>query len=133
MFSAVGVSSWPSLVLVSPKGTLLSIWAGEGYGEKIDQFVEGTLKYYDAKGLLDRSPIVLPKARTSRGGLANSPLNYPGKIHVDPKSSRLFISDSGNNRILIINREDGSFMTSIGSSSGEAGLQDGGFENARFR
>jgi hypothetical protein len=28
MFSAVGVQSWPSLVLVSPKGTLISIWPG---------------------------------------------------------------------------------------------------------
>lgn len=29
-WSAVGASSWPTLALVSPKGTLLSIWAGEG-------------------------------------------------------------------------------------------------------
>jgi hypothetical protein len=27
-WSAVGATSWPTLALVSPKGTLLSIWAG---------------------------------------------------------------------------------------------------------
>lgn len=132
MFSAVGVSSWPSLVLVGPRGNLLSIWPGEGNGEKVDAFIQGALAFYDGKGQLDKAPLKVSRASGFRGGLPGSPLSYPGKLHVDPVLPRLFVSDSGNNRVLVLDRKTGALLAAIGSATGEPGLEDGDFESSRF-
>lgn len=132
MFSAVGVSSWPSLVLVGPRGNLLSIWQGEGNGERIGAFVQGALDFYSEKGLLDPTPVKITKPTLVRGGLPNSPLSYPGKLHLDPKQPRVFVSDSGSNRVLVVDRASGAVQAAIGSATGEPGFEDGDYELARF-
>jgi len=132
MFTAVGVNSWPSLVLVGPRGNLLSIWPGEGNFEKVDSFIEGALAFYGEKGLLNNTPLKISKPTSARGGLPGSPLSYPGKLHVDPQQPRLFVSDSGNNRVLVLDRNTGGLLAAVGSATGEPGLEDGDFESARF-
>ncbi len=56
-------------------------------------------------------------------------LLYPGKVLADQASKRLFISDTGHNRIVVTDLE-GKSPYVIGS--GAEGLVDGGYEKARF-
>ena len=57
------------------------------------------------------------------------PLNAPGKVLADPQGKRLFISDTGNNRIVVADL-GGKVLQTIGS--GAAGFADGGFDKATF-
>lgn len=57
--------------------------SGEGFNDRIDEFVRVALDYYGEKGLLDPTP--LPKTAPQQSALAAaSPLRYPGKVAVDP-------------------------------------------------
>lgn len=127
MWNSVGVSSWPTLALLGPKGNLLSIWAGEGYEQRIDDFVQASLQFYGDS--LDATP--LPAPGTVPREVKNSPLNYPGKLFYDAPQQRLFVSDSSNHRIVVLGK-NGQFMSSIGSKSGTPGFEDGDFSSARF-
>jgi DNA-binding beta-propeller fold protein YncE len=56
-------------------------------------------------------------------------LNFPGKLAADEAGGRLFISDSGNHRIVVTSL-DGEVKAVIGS--GEQGLVDGPADHAQF-
>ena len=93
--------------------------------------------------LLDREIGQLVEAAKARGELnltplkftpemerpSNGPLLFPGKVLADPAGKRLFIADTGHNRIIQTNL-DGADPVTIGS--GEEGFDDGGYEKATF-
>ena len=60
---------------------------------------------------------------------ANGPLLYPGKIFADSLGKRLFIADTGHNRIVQTDL-NGENPVTIGS--GEEGFDDGDFKKATF-
>ncbi len=60
---------------------------------------------------------------------ANTLLEFPGKISADEKGSRLFITDSNHDRILVADAA-GNILDVIGS--GAEGRGDGTFEEAQF-
>src|SRR5439155_2198916 len=60
---------------------------------------------------------------------APAPLMFPGKVLADEAGGRLFISDTGHNRILIADL-DGKVEAVIGR--GDGGLGDGSFDDAAF-
>lgn len=130
MWRGLGVSSWPTLAVVSPKGKLLAMLAGEGHRQDIDELLQAALEYYGEQGDLknDPLPISLEKDKDSR--VAKSPLRFPGKIATDLKNKRLFIADSSQHRIVVTDLK-GNFITQIGGGGGE-GLRDGAFEYAAF-
>src|SRR5262249_34103007 len=82
-------------------------------------------KEYEAKGTLKKDPITfrLERERT------DMPLLFPGKVHADAASKRLFIADSTNNRIVITDLS-GKKLAIAGS--GKDGLKDGKFSEAEF-
>lgn len=126
--------SWPTLVLIDPDGNIAAQFAGEGNYERIVNAI-GALKPKFA-GKLNEQPLHFDLERYK---LQPTPLAFPGKITALPSvpptspsapATRLFISDSGHNRI-VVTTGDGKLIETIGD--GQEGLQDGNFQTAKFR
>jgi DNA-binding beta-propeller fold protein YncE len=126
VWRSYGVSSWPTVVLINPRGKIVGERSGEGVFEPLDAAIRETIRHFDARGELQRGPLP-PALEESRR--ASTLLAFPGKVSADPARSRLHITDSNHNRILITSAE-GAIEEVIGS--GEAGSRDGPFETAEF-
>jgi thiol-disulfide isomerase/thioredoxin len=121
MWNTIGVSSWPTFVLVGPSGTLLALWSGEQQESDVDELVGAALEFYNDD--IDRRP--LPQAPTRSSFLRNptdSPFRYPGKLVVAKDGKSLFISDTGNNRIVRVDVSSGACLSVFGD--GRPGLVD---------
>ncbi|CAG9461274.1 unnamed protein product [Pedinophyceae sp. YPF-701] len=130
LWRALGVSSWPTLAVVSPQGKLISLIPGEGHREDLDVFLTAALQYYGERGLLDATPLPSALERDKDPRLAASPLRYPGKVCLDPAGERLFIADSNNHRIVVVEAATGKFVAEVGGNG--AGLVDGPADEAAF-
>ena len=118
------VRAWPTLMLVDPRGRVFAKHEGEFPLEPMRVALAGLIAQYDAEGILDRRPLTLDPLPPGGGTL-----RFPGKVLADAASDRLFIADSGHNRILVADLE-GRVTTAIGD--GEPGFVDGPAEQARF-
>ena len=121
-----GVEAWPTVMLVDPEG--YAVWgrSGETTFDEIDSVLKQAIPYYRKQGLLDETPLEF----TVAGHAAEpTPLRFPGKVLADEEGDRLFIADSGHNRVVIA-RLDGTLVDVIGS--GSAGRADGDFATAQF-
>lgn len=121
-----GVGSWPTLVVLDPEGQYCGYISGEGNRELLEKVIERLIEYHKAKGTLDTTPMRFDLERYKAKA---SPLKFPGKLLVDEKGGRLFVSDSNNNRI-VVSSLDGKLIDVIGT--GEIGHQDGDFTKAQF-
>jgi hypothetical protein len=130
MWRQLGVSSWPTIALVSPKGKLITMLSGEGHRQDLDGLVEAALEYYGEKKQLNPQPLTQTLEKDKDSRLVNSPLKFPGKLATDLVNGRLFISDSNHHRIVVTDL-DGNFLLQVGGG-GEEGLTDGSFEKATF-
>jgi len=117
-----GVRAWPTLVLVDTEGYVVGQVSGEGNYDTLDRAIKSVL---DAAG--DAPSALLPIKR-ERATVSRSELRYPGKVLVDEMEGRLFIADSGNNRVLVTDTETGDVTAVIGS--GKSGMADGAFGTA---
>ena len=121
-----GIQGWPTLVAIDPTGMPVYAESGEGQFAALDQVIGELVKQHKALGDLDETPIqFFPEREKSHA----EGLLFPGKVLADAIGNRLFISDTGNNRVVITNLA-GEFQASIGG--GEEGLADGPFEQARL-
>jgi thiol-disulfide isomerase/thioredoxin len=125
VWGSYGVSSWPTVILIDPDGRIAAGDVGEGIFAPMDAAIGELLRQYDATGRLDRRPLTL---RPEQGPA--SALEFPGKVLADAAGGRLFIADSGHNRIVVAGLADGAVRTVIGD--GREGLKDGKFAEARF-
>jgi len=118
------IVSWPTLVVIGPNGQEIGRNPGEISFEHLDRFMGQAVANF--KGQLNLKPLVFDDeaARPSAG-----PLLFPGKVLADVKGKRLFISDTGHNRIVQTDL-DGKDPIVIGN--GAEGLVDGGYDKARF-
>src|SRR5438876_10789057 len=89
VWSSYGVSSWPSQVLIDPNGKVVGGVSGEGRYAEVDMAISALIKEFGAK--LDRKPM---KFALEKENKPKSVLSYPGKITADPKTDRLFFTDS---------------------------------------
>ena len=132
IWRAIGVRSWPSFVVVGPRGNLLLMASGEGQRELLDAVIGAALKFYPPE-TFRHEPLPIRLERLERlerdARRHESPLRYPGKLAIDPGGKRLFISDSNHHRIVVTDLE-GRFLAAIGS--GRIGFDDGPFETATF-
>ena len=119
--------AWPSLFFVDPEGKVLGKHEGEYRFEDLDRFLRPLVEAYDIKGALQRSPVHWTLERDKQA--AENALAFPGKLLADEQSNRIFIADSGHNRI-VVTTLDGEVQQVIGD--GERGLTDGGFAEAQF-
>jgi len=126
VWQSYAANAWPTLVLINPLGKIIGTLSGEGVYEPFDGVLSQAIPFFEAKGQLKRSPTQFALEEARR---ANTLLEFPGKISSDEKSSRLFITDSNHNRILIADAA-GKILDAIGS--GVEGSQDGTFEEVQF-
>jgi len=120
------VNAWPTLVLIDPDGDIVGARSGEGHYELFDEVIGKIAEEYRKAGKLDETPILF---ESEESYYANKPLLFPGKVLADEKSNRLFISDTGHNRIVQTDLDGGNPVI-IGD--GQPGLVDGDFATARF-
>ena len=126
IWNRFGVRSWPTLVLIGSDGKPVGSISGEGHRDLLDKVIAKTLAEGKANGTLAAKPLVFtPEVDAT----ATGPLSFPGKVMADAARKRLFIADTGNNRVLIASL-DGMVTTVIGN--GKAGLTDGLLAEAQF-
>ena len=118
LWTSYGVGSWPTVGVFDVDGKLVEAFSGEGHRDALDKLIAELITRAKAAGTLDTRPFV---ARPESDKPHTSVLNYPGKILADTEGKRLFISDTGNNRIVITDMQ-GTWIDTIGT--GTAG-QDG--------
>lgn len=123
---AYNVSAWPTIVLVGPDGNYIGNHAGEISFDELDALFEAVLMVYGKAGLLDRTPTHFAP---DPAPASDSPLLFPGKVLADPASNRLFISDTGHNRVLVARVGETGTRAEVAQviGSGDAGFRDGGF------
>src|SRR5256885_14492946 len=112
-------------MFVDPEGKVIGRHEGECPLEPFDDLIAKMVEEFDAGGVLDRRARGLEPERLA----APTPLRFPGKVLADEAGGRLFISDTGGNRILGADL-DGKVEAVIGR--GDPGLGDGSFEGAAF-
>ncbi|KAI3423812.1 hypothetical protein D9Q98_009648 [Chlorella vulgaris] len=128
LWRGLGVSSWPTLAVVSPRGRVIAMLPGEGHRQDVDDILAAALEHYGESGQLDNTPVPSALEKDKDPLLAASPLRYPGKVASDlTAAGRLFVADSTNNRIVVTDAK-GRFLEAIGC--GAPGLVDGGYEEA---
>ncbi len=127
IWNSFGVNSWPSFVLIDPAGGVVGQTAGEGNYEVLDRTIGEVARRFRQTGKLDATPV---KFALEAAKAADTPLQYPGKVLGDTASNRLFIADTNHNRIVI---SDLRGKVEAVAGTGEAGLQNGSFDEATFR
>jgi DNA-binding beta-propeller fold protein YncE len=121
------VQSWPTTVLIDPEGNFVGGLNEERVFDALDKAIGQQVRIHRARKTLDEKPLPFRTARALRPG--DGPLYFPGKVLADPEQGRLFIADSGHNRVVITDR-DGKTLAVAGT--GAAGRTDGPFDTARF-
>ena len=122
-----GNMGWPTFVLIDARGEIVRPFlSGEGHGAELDRLIAGLVARHRLRGELDETPIEFPSESDKP---QETGLLYPGKVTADATSKRLYISDSGHNRIVVTDLS-GQFVESIGR--GKPGLVDGDFQTATF-
>jgi DNA-binding beta-propeller fold protein YncE len=111
-------------MLVDPRGRVFAKHEGEFALDQLRAALADLIARFDADGILDRRPLTFDPLPP--GGNA---LRFPGKVLADDSGNRLFIADSGHNRILVADL-DGRVTMTIGD--GAPGFVDGPAAQARF-
>lgn len=122
------VRAWPTLMFIDPEGKVIGKHEGEIPYDAADRLVGEMLAEFEAEGLIDERPILGAYGDHTEDD-APTPLRFPGKVLADAAGDRLFISDTGHNRI-VVSSLDGAVQQIIGS--GSEGFQDGPAEQAAF-
>ncbi len=128
---AYNVQAWPTVVLIGPDGQYIGQHSGEITFEDFDPVFETAIEAYKPSGLLNHSPLhFTPDVAPA----SVSPLSFPGKLLADASGGRLFISDTGHNRVLVaeVGRDGNSAKVTHTIGSGETGFKDGVFEACRL-
>ncbi len=119
-----GVESWPTLVVIGPDGKPLAKQGGEVPFEALDTYLAKLIREHKAE--INDTPVQFFPENEKPD---NTPLLYPGKVLADATSNRLFVSDTGHNRLVI---SDLSGKNAVVVGNGQAAMVDGPFEKASF-
>jgi sugar lactone lactonase YvrE len=122
-----GVDAWPTLFLIDPEGNIDRYGSGEGLYEALDRRISELIRIYQGKKLLKTTPLSLTLVQRQESPAR--PLYFPGKVLADAAGNRLFIADSTHHRIVITDLAGKKIAI---AGSGQEGLQDGPFAQARF-
>jgi thiol-disulfide isomerase/thioredoxin len=125
IWSAYGANAWPTLVLVDPAGNVVGGRSGEQVYDSFRDVIADLVAEFDGRGEIDRTAFALTDLEA--GAVTSAFLAYPSAVLADEAGGRLFIADSGHNRVLISDL-NGELQDSIGS--GERGFDDGAFDEA---
>lgn len=131
IWNSFDVKSWPTLILIDPRGNIKKTYIGEKEAENLSDDVKklvGKFRYGLNRNAL---PILLEKNK-----IAKRVLNFPTKIEYAKNftfkahnAPAFFIANSGQNNILVASLT-GEIIMQIGAKQG--GFRDGNFEEAAF-
>jgi len=124
IWNTYGARAWPTVVVIDPAGNLVGGHAGEGVYAALQPTVARLFDEFSDQIVLTPIPLDLEAEP-----IVTAFLSHPGAVLVDEEGGRLFIADSGNNRILVAGL-DGRLDRAIGS--GQQGLRDGLADEAQF-
>lgn len=125
IWNSYGANAWPTTVLVDPLGNVVGGRSGEGVYAAFHDVITDLVAEFDDRGEIDHTPFALIDLEST--GVTSSFLSYPSAVLADEANDRLFIADSGHNRILVAGL-DGELQDVIGS--GDRGFDDGSFDEA---
>ncbi len=123
IWSDWGIREWASLVLIDPEGNIVGGQTGRNPYDIVQPVVAGLAAQF--ADTIDRTPLRAAPAIPPR---PTGTLSFPGSVAVS--GSDLFIADSGNNRIVRVNKTSGEVLTVYGT--GTAGLTNGSPQEAQF-
>ena len=92
------VSSWPSLRVIDPEGYVIAGHSRRNQFRVAGSFFKKMIPAYRKRGVLDETPVHFNREAERS---ADTPLRFPGKVLADAAHDRLFIADSGHNRIVV--------------------------------
>lgn len=126
IWSAYGANAWPTIVVIDPTGNVVGAHEGEGVYDAVEPRIAELVAKFDQAHQTSRTPLPIDLAAAP---IASGFLRFPGAILADEAGGRLFIADSGNNRVLVSGL-DGKLREAIGS--GAEGFKDGPLNQAQF-
>lgn len=107
LWERLGVTCWPTLVIVGPQRELLYYIIGEGHGEDLRLFMRVAVEHYQQTGLLSKAAIPISLGSVEAQEDRKNALYYPGKVCFDDTGEKLFVADSSNHRILMVDWNTG--------------------------
>jgi thiol-disulfide isomerase/thioredoxin len=122
VWESYAANAWPTVTLISPDGKVVFQRAGESVYAAFQPKIKALAEEFAGK--IDTKPVAF---QLEKDKLPQSELQFPSKMLADP-AGNIWISDSGNNRILKMDA-NGKILEKIG---GKEGFENGSFENAAF-
>lgn len=99
LWERLGITCWPTLVIIGPNCQLLHCIIGEGHGAELQLFMDVAVTYYKNKGQLGADELPMKSAAVVAKDVFG--LGFPGKVCTDQGGGCLFIADSSHHRILV--------------------------------
>lgn len=125
IWSTWGVNAWPTTALIDPAGNAVGIRPGEGVYDAMQPIISALIAEFDAADAINREPIPFAlEAATA----PERPLHYPGKVLAS--GGRLWVADTGHNRVLEVDPDSGEVVAAFGS--GGRGFDNGDSLEATF-
>jgi thioredoxin-related protein len=122
LWNLYGVRAWPTQVLVDREGLVLGSMSGDGKLAQLDLVIRNQINKNTCINSLAPAPVTRHRTRE-----VPAPLSFPGRIIT--ANDRLYVSDSGHNRILVLSLR-GDVLRQYGGEV--AGFIDGNGTNAAF-
>lgn len=129
LWSKLGISCWPTVLVIGPEGQPLHKLVGEFKADHLIHFVSSIVTYFGSHGKL--SPHSLPLS--SSMSVLTGPLLFPGKITSITQqdgSELIAVANSGLHTVVITSANG--IVKHIIGNSGKPGLADGNFTTALF-
>lgn len=126
IWNEYGAGGWPTLVIIGPGGRIAFKASGELSFDQLDQLISGIVEEERKAGRLAKKRIRLQRPNHAR----RKGISYPGKLSFSKDGSRFALSDSNNNRILIIDSKSGKILEYVGGKA--KGFTNGNFKRSRF-
>lgn len=98
------IKGWPTLVLIDPEGYVVGGVSGEGSGPMLTSSIEAVIADHDGRGTLVRGPVTGAWGRATYSPGWQT-LSFPAKVAVDGTGRRLAIADTGNDRVIVTDRQ----------------------------
>lgn len=132
-WQSYGVRAWPTLVLVDPRGDIISTYSGEGHAHAIEALIEKLVPVYESSGDLVRgeglykAPAPSSLALTQPGKIVAVPPAYRGFL----SGAELLVSNSGAHNLVGLTTTD-LLDPVVTIGQGVRGFADGDFASAQF-
>lgn len=79
LWKALGISSWPTLVVLSPQGKVLAQFVGEQSVPQVERFVRTALAFYGDRNMLTHAPV--PTVRDTLGAPSLCKIGSSARMH----------------------------------------------------